>query len=209
MEHLPRCIKHTGGALLSHSQGTTTHATIKRPLDIVLQERGETVIREPLTELDNGDEPDSHRELVADMDESCLFVLCRFFSVGGGSFRVVDSDADILFVAGPNGRLTGKKSAIQLMESVKNKRTHEVFRLPFRADEKFACRAHEGKKKSSLRLPTSGHDRYIWGDPTGSLKSRRVGLARRDHRGRSSEKKRSFNVKMTAAPCLPHRTSHP
>lgn len=74
----------TRGTLVTHAQRTTALAAVERTVDVVLEETRHSVVGEPLTQLDNGDQPGRDGKVFGDMAQRPGLVVGRLFTVGGG-----------------------------------------------------------------------------------------------------------------------------
>lgn len=73
----------TGGTLVTHTEGTTALAAIKRQIDIVLEQTRHTVVGEPLAQFDHGYEPGRDRQILGDMAQSPDLFLVGLLAIGG------------------------------------------------------------------------------------------------------------------------------
>ena len=88
----------TGCTLVSHTERTTSLATIPRPLNVVLEQTRHAVVGETLAQLDDGHQPGGERQVLCDMTQGNLLRECGFAAIRGSLVLLVELGIHSLFI---------------------------------------------------------------------------------------------------------------
>lgn len=84
---------------MAHAESTTALAAVQRAQDVVLEQARHTVVGEPLAQFDHGHQPGGDGEVLCDVAQSTLLVLCGLLAVGGdGAILLVNGHTVLLVV---------------------------------------------------------------------------------------------------------------
>lgn len=67
---------------MTHTEGTTTLATVERTLDVVLEDTRHTVVGESLAEFDHSNQPGRHGQILRNVPQAKLLFISGNLSIG-------------------------------------------------------------------------------------------------------------------------------